>query len=155
MYQYMLFIHSFWMKCSKKVAKLAVLAECGRSSAEDCGGGGGTDNTAMALRSCRFNAGLSANAVPITFRSAHKLPVGMLTSMLVPRYSLNCGSPVPPLSCGFGSCTASIAKTGLRLLRNQKLRRSLDPCRIFTMSSRKAFISSTTCKTKGVQLSFS
>ena len=41
--------------------------------------------TQTTFKSCRFNVRSSANADPITFRSAHKLPVGMETSMFVPR----------------------------------------------------------------------
>ena len=51
------------------------------------GGGGslGRDKTAIIFMSCRWSSKSEAMAVPMQFRSAHKLPVGMETSMLIPR----------------------------------------------------------------------
>ena len=69
--------------------KLAVLVEWDivwlPEGSVDDDGGGGTDKTAISFKSCRFKLGLSANAVPMTLRSAHNDPVGILTSILVPR----------------------------------------------------------------------
>mmetsp|Transcript_833 Transcript_833/g.2220 ORF Transcript_833/g.2220 Transcript_833/m.2220 type:complete len:353 (+) Transcript_833:254-1312(+) len=76
-----------------------------------------TDSTATARRSSRFSVRSCARAVPMTFRSAQSDPVGMLTSMFVPRYRT--GLPVPPLR------TRSTARTTFRDLRIQNLARSL------------------------------
>ncbi len=48
--------------------------------------------TATMSKSALFKPGFWDKAVPITFLSAHKDPVGIETSILVPRYSLR-----PPL----------------------------------------------------------
>ena len=55
------------------------------------GSNGGTANTAIILRSCRFRFGFIAKALPIAFRSAHKDPVGIETSIFVPRYKRKLG----------------------------------------------------------------
>ena len=70
---------------------LVVLVDVIYSLAFVFGGSGGTSDgcrtakTAIIFKCSRFNDGFWANAVPITLRSAHSDPVGMLTSILVPR----------------------------------------------------------------------
>ena len=66
--------------------------------------------TTITLRSCLRRERSSANADPITFLSAHKDPVGMLTSMFVPLYSFG-------LCPGF--CTNNTASTGFLVFLNQ------------------------------------
>lgn len=68
----------------------------------------GTARTAIIFKSSRFNLGLADNAVPMTLRSAQRLPVGMLTSILVPRYRMG--------SFMSAEWTKSTAKTGLNLI---------------------------------------
>jgi hypothetical protein len=52
-----------------------------------CGGGSGCRmaKTAIIFKCSRLRDGFSAKDVPITLRSAHSDPVGMLTSIFVPR----------------------------------------------------------------------